>query len=156
MRRSLGVGWNTGTVFPSSELQLEIQGVGDRRAPPQARPRQTHAPCALPAPFHPGTRRSRHFAGRSLALAAAILRQHPVLGEPRPLETLSGRGLARKPAAPRRRQAGLYHPGPAPVPFPPRGVPPPPRLVRSAAGRPPPGLVEPVPPGASPLSLAGP
>lgn len=52
-------------------------------------------------------------------------------------DTLSNRGLARYPAAPRRQRVRL-HPGPTPAPPPPRGVPPPPRLVRPAAGRPPP------------------
>lgn len=55
-------------------------------APPQARPHRAHASCAGPEPLHPGTRRSRHFAGRSLALLAAILRRRrrPTFGNPRP------------------------------------------------------------------------
>lgn len=78
----------------STKLSTPECGVGHRGgvggalpsrdvAPPQARPRRTHALCARPAPLHPGTRRSRHFAGHSLALAAAILRWSLALGEPR-------------------------------------------------------------------------
>lgn len=68
-------------------------------APPQDRPRRAHALCARPAPLHPGTRRSRHFAGHSLALAAAILRWCLALGEPR---------------IPRRRPPAATRPGLSP------------------------------------------
>lgn len=123
---------------------------------PQVRPGRTHAPCARPAPLHPGTRRSRHFAGHSLALAAAILRWRPALGEPRPL-----RGRPQAAARPGLRLP-LAAGGADSTLGPPRHHPCPGACHRrpASSGRPQaarrPGPSEPVPPGPSPLSRAGP
>lgn len=154
IRRTLGSTWDGGArwarsgpiggwggVHPSSHQQLNRPG--------WSRP-LAHAPRARPAPPHPGIRRSRHFAGRSLALAAAILQRRPpraraAAGPAWPAGV--GRGGQSPPAATRSglRQARAaggaeLHPEPAPAPPPPRGVPPPPHYGRTGrtTGRPPP------------------
>lgn len=118
--------------------------------------RRAHAPRARPAPLHPGTRHSRHFAGCSLALAAAILLWRPARGEPGPRE---GRSPATAwPGIPLPIAAG----GADSTPGPPRRRPRPGACRRrpASSGRPQatcrPGPAEPAPPGPSPLSREGP
>lgn len=131
-------------------------GPGDRArhvAPP---PPRAHAPRARPAPLHPGTRCSRHFAGHSLELAAAILRRQAGRWRPGP----AGRGplAATRPNLPLPLAAG----GADSTPGPPRHRPLPGacRCGPASPGRrrPPaaPSSSEPVPPGPSPLSRVGP
>lgn len=138
-------GWHRGCVA----LALLQQEIGEE---PQSGP--THARMR-PTPLHPGTRRSRHFAGRSFVLAAAILRRCPAREYPGPRGMPSDRGSARSPL-PLAAGGADYTPGP------PRHRPRPGACRRrpASSGRPQaarrPGPVEPVPPGPSPLSRAGP
>lgn len=76
---------DAGTALPSrdSSGRPGAAALATQRGPAH---RRAHAPRARPAPLHPGTRHSRHFAGRSLALAAAILRWRPARGGPGPRE----------------------------------------------------------------------
>lgn len=134
---SSGDSEGAGTALPSRDCSGE-PGAAAQATQCGPAHRRAHAPRARPAPLHPGTRHSRHFAGRSLALAAAILRWRPARGGPDPRERRPPDTAWPGVPLPIRRRRGGLHPGPAPAPPPPRGVPPPSRLLRPAAGRSPP------------------